>query len=330
MAIFATRKMGKRIYYKYNPETDNFERHYPSLRDRVVALCRLLAAGTLIGALLFFIVYFCLGTPSEEKLRAENAELRRNYSLLERRLDESLKVMKIIQKRDDNFYRVMLQMDPVSSTRRNAGLENKTRYENLATLSDAALVSRLDRRMNQLEHQLYVQSQSFDELRAEAQDSKNKLDHIPAVAPVRISESAISSGYGYRRNPVLGTTRFHAGLDLSARVGTPVYATADGTVYVAERKEAYGNCVEINHGYNYLTRYAHLDQIKVHKGDNIKRGDLIGYVGNTGSSVSPHLHYEVRFKGQPQNPINYYFMELTPSQFAVLSRTADDAAEVLD
>lgn len=167
--------MAKRIYYIYNAETDNFERFYPSLRDRLMSIGRWLMSGILIGSALFCIVYFAMGSPSEEKLKQENAELRAHYDNLERRLTSSLRVMDIIKNRDDNFYRVMMQLDPVGKSRRYAGLDNSRRYENLATLSDAELVTRLTRRMDLLDRQLYAQSLSFDQLRSEAKGQHTKL-----------------------------------------------------------------------------------------------------------------------------------------------------------
>lgn len=140
----------------------------------------------------------------------------------------------------------------------------------------------------------------------------------------------MSSGYGYRRDPVYGTTKFHSGLDFAAVTGTPVYATGDGVVEYAERRSGYGNCIDISHGYNYTTRYAHLSEILVSSGQEVKRGDLIGKVGSTGKSTGPHLHYEVRFKDEPQNPVNYYFMDLTPEQYAEMIREAENAGHVMD
>lgn len=322
--------MAKNIYYKYNPVTDSFERYYPSLKTRLVSLCKLLGLSLAIGLTLFFIIFFCLDSPTEANLRQENAELRANFNILDRRLNTALKVMEDIQKRDDNFYRVIMQLDPVSRDSRIAGLDNEQRYRDLQKLSDAALLTRLSRDMDLLERQLYAQSISFDQLRKSAAEQKNKFMHIPATLPVAPEKLAISAGYGMRRNPISNDTRFHSGMDIAATVGTPVYATADGRVEVAERKGAYGNCVDIAHGYNYLTRYACLSDILVKNGQNVKRGDLIGRVGSSGKSTAPHLHYEVRFKGEAQNPVNYYFMDLTPAKFAEMMQAADNAADVLD
>lgn len=322
--------MSRNVTYKYNPDTDNFERIFPSLKSRLVKAATFLGCSMLFGALLFVIVYYGLGTPTEDALRRENAMLKSQYNVLNRRLDNSLKVMGYIQNRDDNFYRVMMQMEPMSSSQRFAGLDNEKRYKDLQRLPDAGLVKLLTQRLDLFDRQLYAQSISFDQLREEAGKQKDKLAHIPSIIPIDVKDYTMSSGYGYRRDPVYGSTKFHAGLDFAAKSGTPVYATGDGTVEVAERKSGYGNCIDISHGYNYITRYAHLSEILVKPGQEVKRGDYIGKVGSTGKSTGPHLHYEVRFKDEPQNPVNYYFMDLTPEQYAEMVRMAENAGHVMD
>lgn len=322
--------MSKNIYYKYNPETDNFERVYPSLRMRLASWGRLWSMAVVLAAVLFFVVFYCFDSPTEENLRAENAELKAQYGILNRRLDNTLKVMDRIKDRDDNFYRVMMQMDPMSPLQRHSGLDNEARYRELQQLSDAGLVTYLTQRMDLLERQLFAQVQSFDQLRDAVGKQKDKLSHIPSVLPIKVEDYTMSSGYGYRRDPIYGSSKFHEGLDFSASIGTPVYATADGEITVAKREAGYGNCIDIDHGYNYLSRYAHLSEILVKEGSQVKRGQMIGKVGSTGKSTGPHLHYEVRFKGEAQNPVNYYFMDLTPEEYVEMIQMADNAGHVMD
>lgn len=322
--------MSRQVTYKYNPETDNFERIYPTLRSRIKKVGAFTLASFATGAALFAIAYYGFGTPSETNLCNENAMLKSRYNVLNRRLDNSLKVMHDIQNRDDNFYRVMMQMEPMSQSQRFAGLDNEKRYKDLQKLPDAGLVKLLTQRLDLFDRQLYAQSISFDQLREEAGKQKDKLAHIPSIIPIDVKDYTMSSGYGYRRDPIYGSTKFHAGLDFAAKNGVPVYATGDGIVAIAERKSGYGNCIDIDHGYNYLTRYAHLSEILVSPGQSVKRGDYIGKVGSTGKSTGPHLHYEVRFKDEPQNPVNYYFMDLTPEQYAEMVREAENAGHVMD
>lgn len=287
-------------------------------------------AAVVIAVVIFIIVFYFFDSPTEENLRIENSQLRTQYGILSRRLDNSLKIMEHIKDRDDNFYRVMMQMDPMSPSQRLAGLDNESRYRELQQLSDAGLVTRLTQSMDLLERQLFAQVQSFDQLRVTLGQQKEKLAHIPSVLPISISDYTMSSGYGYRRDPIYGSSKFHEGLDFAAATGTNVFATADGTISVAGRQAGYGNCIDIDHGYNYLSRYAHLSEVLVKEGEPVKRGQLIGKVGSTGKSTGPHLHYEVRFRGEPQNPVNYYFMDLTPEQYAEMIQMADNAGHVMD
>ena len=224
----------------------------------------------------------------------------------------------------------MMQMDPVGYGQRLAGLDNEKRYRVLQNTPDAGLVRLLTQRLDLFERQLYAQSLSFDQLKETASKQKDKLAHIPSVIPINIKDFTMSSGYGVRRDPIYGSSKFHTGLDFAAKTGTPVFATADGKVTEAGRQSGYGNCIDISHGYNYLTRYAHLSEILVKPGQEVKRGEMIGKVGSTGKSTGSHLHYEVRFKDEPQNPVNYYFMDLTPEEYAEMVQLAENAGHVMD
>lgn len=320
----------KQVFYRYNPDTDNFERHYPTLKTRLIALSKYVLVGGAIGIGLYLLLFYAFDAPTERNLKEENSKLKSQYAILEKRLDNSIKVMEDIRNRDDNFYRVMMQMDPLSSSERYSGLENDTKYDNFRQLNDAELVTRMNRSMDLLEHQIYSQSLSFDQLREAAGEQKQKIARIPSVMPISMKDYTMSSGYGYRRDPIYGTAKFHEGLDFAAATGTPVFATADAVVEVAERKSNYGNCIDLDHGYNYMTRYAHLSQILVKPGQHVKRGEMIGKVGSTGKSTGSHLHYEVRFKGEPQNPVNYYFMDLTPQEYADMIQLAENSGHVMD
>lgn len=322
--------MGRQITYRYNPETDSYERIYPTLGRRLVSLGLYLLVGVAIGAVLFILSFFVLAPPSEANLRKENSQLRSQYNTLQRRLDASLKVMDGIRQRDDNYYRVLMQMEPLSVTERYSGIDNEERYRALENLPDASLITELTHGLDLLDREMYVQSRSFDELKNAALSQRDKLRHTPAVMPVSVKDYNLSSGFGYRTDPIYGTTEFHAGVDFSGNEGEPIAATADGVVAEAGWQGGMGYCVEIDHGYNYRTVYAHLRRAVVVKGQRISRGTKIGEMGSTGKSTSLHLHYEVRFKGEAQNPVNYYFMDITPEQYDAMIRRADNAGNVMD
>lgn len=316
--------------YTYNPATDNFERYYPSWKTRLAQWMAVILTGLIIGSGLFAIVYFGFVDRSERELREENTRLRARYNVLERRVEASMKVMEQIRKRDDNFYRVMLQMEPMSLSRRFAGFDYEKTIGAMRHMTDYALVETLTTRLDLLDRQLYSQSQSFDRLRESVSNQREKMEHVPGILPIKRADNTISSGFGQRRDPVTGERKLHEGIDFYAAEGTPVFASADGKVEEAGRATGFGNCVEISHGYNYQTRYAHLSEVLVEKGSTVKRGDIVGRVGSTGKSVKPHLHYEVRFKGNAENPVNYFYLDLSPDEYTTMLQVAEDAGDVLD
>lgn len=322
--------VSKRIFYKYNPDTDNFERFYPSLSERISTWLKICGAALIIALLFIVLFNYIIVTPNEKNLIAENKRLKSQYGVMSMRLENMLEVMDKMEDRDDNFYRVMMQLDPISNAQRLSGLDYENRYSQLSKLSDSRLVEQLSKRMNLLEKRIYSQLQSFDQLQEALGNQQDRLSHIPSVLPINIADYTMSSGYGYRMDPIYGAAKFHEGLDFAASKGTDVFATGDGKVIVAGREAGYGNCVDIEHGYNYLTRYAHLSEILVKPGEEVKRGQLIGKVGSTGKSTGPHLHYEVRYKDVPQNPVNYYFMDLTPEEYYEMIQVAENAGHVMD
>lgn len=320
----------RKVFYTYNSETDDFERYYPTPRERLRTLALRLGTGILMGGVLYLAAFYLFDSPTEANLRNENRELKERYSVLSRRLDVSLSVMEDIRKRDDNFYRVMMQMDPVGDTRRFEGLDNQEKYNSIRRITDASIVEEVTRNIDLLDREIYAQSRSFDELKKQVQSAKVQMAHVPQSVPLAPDNFTIASGFGYRRKPGYGVMMFHNGIDLAAKAGTTVKATADGAVAMVGRDAHSGNFVVIDHGYEYTTRYNHLSQISVAEGDQVKRGEVIGKVGNTGRSTGPHLHYEVHFKNEPQNPVDFFFADLTPQQFREMTKTAENSGYVMD
>lgn len=323
--------MKTKIYYRYNPQTLTYERVYRSAKDKFFTVLRHLLSGIAIGGLLFSGAWYVLGTPYRAAERKEKEITEAQYKLLSKRLDDALSVLEDIQQRDDYMYRAIFHAEPVSSSIRNSGIGNIGRYEHLTNLSASDLIIQTSQKADYLEKQLYVQSNSFDYLIGLSKTQKDRLKHIPSIQPVAEKNlKHVASGYGTRIDPIYGTPRFHAGMDFTARVGTPVYATGQGTVIYADWKQGYGKCIIIDHGYNYQTLYAHLNDYTVRKGQKVVRGDLIGKVGSTGKSTGPHLHYEVHYKGRPDNPAKYYFMDLTPEEYDEMLRVAANRGQVMD
>lgn len=323
--------MSQKTFYRYNPNTDQYERVFPSRSQRWRIIVGQFAGGITIGLLLFLGAYYLIDFPREKELRQQNEQLEQKLHQLSRRSDQALAVMEDIAQRDNNFYRVMMQAEPLSQGARYAGLERQRNLEALDSLTDSELVRNVTNKIDRLDYMIYNQIKSFDFLQRQAATLEQRANNIPAIQPVSSkSLRAMASGFGYRRDPIYGTTKFHEGMDFSAPVGTPVYATGDATVQSASWESGYGNMIVLNHGFGYTTRYAHLSDMVVRPGQSVKRGDLIGHVGNTGKSTGSHLHYEVRFRDAPQNPVHYYFMDLTPDQWDEMIRQADNAGHVMD
>ena len=323
--------MAKRIFYTYNTDTDNFERFFPSFKYKFFQYLKTFFIAIVLALILILVFRYFIGASSQEQLLSENKKLKSEYRVLSMRLDNMQDVVDRIASRDDNFYRVMMQMEPLGDAQRFANVNNTSYYRHLTNLSDSRLLDELLQRMNLLESKIYTQIQSFEQLKEGLENQKDKLAHIPAILPINIVDYTMSSGYGWRSDPIYGSAKFHEGLDFAASMGTEVFATADGVVQAAGyHPNGYGNRVDINHGYNYLTRYAHLSEIFVKEGEEVKRGQLIGKVGSTGKSTGPHLHYEVRIKDEPQNPVNYYFLDVTPEQYYAMIQMAENAGHVMD
>lgn len=323
--------MAPKAFYRLNPESGNYERVFPSRKERTLLYIRRVALDIAIALGALTLLYTFSELPRERQLRQQNERLQTNLQALSRQTDRAIAAMEDLAERDNNFYRVMMHTDPISAPQRYAGLERQRAYEHLDSLPDQQIVATIQARADQLDQMVYSQIRSFNQLAEIAINDRQRIAHIPAIQPVpeRFLRT-MASGYGIRRDPIYGTAKMHEGMDFSAPIGTPVYATADGTVRTASWQGLYGNLIEIDHGYNYLTRFAHLSRFNVRPGQTVHRGDLIGYVGNTGKSTGPHLHYEVRYRGTPQNPVNYYFYDLTPEQYDEIIALAENAGHVMD
>lgn len=323
--------MNRKVYYRYNPATEQYERVYPGRKERMWAQLRPYIWAVAIVAMVAVLLYNFVELPREHDLRLKSERLEARVDLLKQQADRALAVMEDLAERDNNFYRAMMQAEPLTPARRYAGLERRRNIDSISAQTDEALVRDVTAKLDRLDRMVYTQIKSFDYLAARVDSQKTRANRMPAIQPVPEKYlRTMASGYGARLDPIYGTMKFHEGLDFSAPVGTPVYATADGTVRTSSWQSAYGNMVEIDHGFNYTTRYAHLSKLIARPGQNVKRGDLIGLVGNTGKSTGPHLHYEVRYRGAPQNPVNYYFYDLSPEQYDELIRLADNAGHVMD
>ena len=214
---------------------------------------------------------------------------------------------------------------------RKAGYGGTNRYEHLMSLSNPELVVATTQKMDMLRKQLYIQSNSLEELINLGKSQEERSQCIPAIQPIANKDlRSTASGYGMRIDPIYRTPRFHAGMDFSAKIGTDIYATGNGVVTFASWKQGYGNCLIIDHGYGYKTLYGHLNKFKKRVGQKVTRGEVIGEVGNTGKSTGPHLHYAVIVRGKNDNPSRYYYMDLTPEEYDRMIQIAENHGQVMD
>lgn len=327
MKLFKSRKN----YYLYNPSTLSYERVYPSAKERFFGVLRHLSIGIVLGVGAFFGMMYLVPSPMESLMQKENKLLQTQYEVLSLRLNEALDVLDDIQQRDENLYRAIFQAESIPESIRKSGFGGSNRYEHLMTLSNPELVVSTTQKMDMLSKQLYLQSNSLEELINMGKNQEERLKCIPAIQPISNKDlRRTASGYGFRIDPIYRTPKFHSGMDFSAKVGTEIYATGDGKVTYAAWKQGYGNCIIIDHGYGYQTLYGHMSKYNVRVGRKVKRGEVIGYVGNTGKSTGPHLHYEVIAHGKHDNPSKYYFMDLTPEEYDQMIQIAENHGQVMD
>jgi murein DD-endopeptidase MepM/ murein hydrolase activator NlpD len=303
------------------------------MRKRLLYFFSHLSTGVVFAAVVLVIAYNFLDSPKEKAQKREIDQMKLQYQILNDQLDKVTKIIADLQDRDDNIYRVIFEAEPIPNSIRSAGIGGIDRYEALKGYTNSDLIIETEKTMDRILGKLYVQSKSFDEVFDLAKNKERMLVSIPAIQPVNNKDlKRIGSYFGARMDPFYKVRKFHEGMDFSATVGTEIYATGNGTVTDAGRdvQGGYGNEIRINHGYSYQTVYAHLSRIFVKPGQKILRGQIIGYVGNTGKSTSPHLHYEVRKNGVPVNPIFFFFNDITPQQFQMMLELSAQPSQTMD
>jgi murein DD-endopeptidase MepM/ murein hydrolase activator NlpD len=304
--------------FKYNPESLSYEKIRPSFSSRLIVFLSYLSILLFFAVVLNIFYASVFDTPREKMLKRENSQLKLQYDELNQKISTLETVLGDIEKRDDNIYRAIFNADPIPAAIRDAGFGGVNRYEYLEGYDNSDLIIQTARRLDDLTKAVYVQSKSYDEVIQMAMNREDQLSSLPAIQPIANKDlTRTASGYGYRIHPIYKIRKMHWGMDFTAPTGTEVYATADGTVDFVERsRRGYGNRIFINHGYGYRTMYAHLNDFNnIWRGKKVKRGDVIGYVGSTGLSTAPHLHYEVHLNGKKVNPVNYYFEDLSAEEF---------------
>jgi len=320
-----------RIKYYYNTAKLRYEKVEITWKQRLLRVFGFLSAAAVFALLIIVLAYSYLDSPKEKQLKREINQLQLQYELAHDKLGLMEKVMKNLQDRDDNIYRVIFEAEPISESIRTSGF-TATNYGELQSFSNGELMIETAKRINRVAKQMYIQSRSYDEVAKMVKDKAKLLSSIPAIQPISNKElNRIGSGFGYRIDPIYKTVKMHEGIDFTAPMRTEIYATGNGRVVEVERlHRGYGNMIVIDHGYGYRTLYAHLSKFNVRPGQQVKRGEIIGFVGNTGKSTAPHLHYEVIKDGTKVNPINFFYNDISASQYEQLITNASVVNQAFD
>lgn len=320
-----------KVKYYYDSDTLSYRKITVNKRDYYKKTVFGVLGVFLIAFIGFIVLSQFIMSPSERAQKRELENLRLHYELLSKRMEESSSILAQLQERDNNIYRTYFEANPIPDEQRKAGFGGVNRYKSLEGFDNSVMIKKLTKDIDVLSKQLVVQSKSLDEIVTLAKEKEKMLASIPAILPVKLEDlTRMASGYKWRMHPILKIRKFHKGMDFTAPVGTPIYASGNGTVIRAQRSPTFGKVVYIDHGYGYKTIYAHMSKMKARKGEKVKRGDLIGYVGNTGRSVSSHLHYEVHKNDRALNPINFYYGDLTPEEFAAMQQAAEEEGQSYD
>ncbi|TXE06082.1 M23 family metallopeptidase [Seonamhaeicola algicola] len=321
-----------KVKYYYDPESLSYRKIERKKRTTFKYAFLFLLAACLFAFGFVFIAGQYIESPKEKALKRELQNMQFQFEILNKKMDEAEAVLANVADRDNNLYRVYFEANPIPDEQRKAGFGGINRYKDLAGYDNSKLIMETTKRLDILQKQIVVQSKSLDEVALLAEEKEKLLAAIPAIQPVSNEDlTRMASGYGMRTDPFTKVRKMHKGMDFTAPRGTPIYASGDGIVVRADSgSSGYGKHIRIDHGFGYISLYAHLYKYNVRKNQKVKRGDLIGFVGSTGRSQAPHLHYEIRKDGVNINPINFYYGSLTAEEFSEMLEHASMENQSLD
>ncbi|MEL0457399.1 M23 family metallopeptidase [Flavobacteriaceae bacterium SZ-1-7] len=321
-----------KVKYYYDPETLSYRKIERKKRTTFKYASFFILASGLFAFIFVFIAGQYIESPKERAMKRELENAKLQFELLNKKMDQAEAVLANVAERDNNIYRVYFEANPIPEEQRRAGFGGINRYKSLEGFDNSKLIIESNKRLDILQKQIVVQSKSLDEIAVLAAEKEKLLAAIPAIQPVSNEDlTRMASGYGMRSDPFTKARKMHWGMDFTAPRGTPVYASGDGVVVRADnRATGYGNHIRIDHGYGYTSLYAHLYKYNVRKNQKVRRGDLIGFVGSTGRSEAPHLHYEIFKDDNRINPINFYYGSLTAEEFNKLLEHASLENQSLD
>ncbi|NHF61413.1 M23 family metallopeptidase [Flavobacteriaceae bacterium TP-CH-4] len=323
-----------KVKYYYDPDTLSYRKIEPK-KSRRYRNIGLFVLGSFLFGLLSLVLLLntnLINTPAELSLRREVKNYELQFELLNKKMEQIEDVLSNIEERDNNIYRLYFEANPIPEEQRRAGFGGVNRYKSLEGFNNSEMVIATTKRLDIIKKQMAIQSKSLDEITKLAEEKEKLLLAIPAIQPISNKElTRMASGYGWRSDPFTKARKMHWGMDFTAPKGTPIYASGDGKVTRADNNASgYGKHIRIDHGYGYMSLYAHMSAYNVKRGQRVKRGDLIGFVGSTGRSEAPHLHYEVWKDKDRINPINFYYGSLSPQEFENMLKYANQENQSLD
>ncbi|MBC7524859.1 MAG: M23 family metallopeptidase [Flavobacterium sp.] len=323
-----------KVKYYYDSENLAYRKIKPKKGRKLGYFALFLLASALFGFLCFVVLMNStfFETPKDKIMAREIDNMKLNYAILNKRIQDIDEVVTNLEDRDNNLYRTFFNASPINDDVRKGGFINENRYRELAGFNNSELVINTTKRVDVITKQLAVQSKSLDQILSLAKAKDKLLSAIPAIQPVKNEDlKRVASGFGYRSDPFTKARKMHEGMDFTAKTGTPIYATGDGVVKNADNSASgFGNHIVIEHGFGYETLFGHLSKYNVRPGQRVKRGDIIGYVGSTGRSEAPHLHYEVHKDGKVVNPINFYYGNISAAEYISIAKIANQENQSLD
>ncbi len=323
-----------KVKYYYDPDTLSYRKIEPKKSRRYTHIALFFLGSFLFGLLCLVLLLNTnlVNTPRELSLAREVKNYELQFELLDKKLEQIEEVLANIEDRDNNIYRLYFEANPIPEEQRRAGFGGVNRYRSLEGFNNSEMIIATTKRLDIIKKQMAIQSKSLDEITKLAEEKEKLLMAIPAIQPISNQElTRMASGFGWRSDPFTKARKMHYGMDFTAPKGTPVYASGDGKISRADNNSSgYGKHIRIEHGYGYLSLYGHLSEYNVKVGQKVKRGDLIGFVGSTGRSEAPHLHYEVWKDEERINPINFYYGSLSAEEFENMLKYADQENQSLD
>jgi hypothetical protein len=321
-----------RSRYKFNPESLSFDKIRLGFKAVMLRGLAYFVGSLLLAMVYYMIIALFIDSPKEKALKREIEQLALQYEIIQREMAGIEKVVNQLEQTDDNLYRTIFEAEPIPKTLREGGVGGINRYKELEGFNNSDIIIGTAKQLDNILKRVYIQSKSFDELISLAMKKEEMLKSIPAIMPISNKDLIrTASGFGLRVHPIYKIIKFHNGMDFTAPAGTDVYATGNGIVKTVQSSQrGLGKHIIIDHGFGLKSVYAHLQDFNVRVGQEVERGDVIGFVGSTGTSVANHLHYEIMLNNRYVDPVNYYFNDLTPGEYERMIEIASKTGQSFD